>query len=140
MNNLNQTNRKCQKILPMSANKIIHLKPTKSLPEIVVLTDGKIKITGRLINDKFQDLFLPVSIWANGTTCEKIQMEVMLEYINTSGALHLLELIRRIESNESIKEIEIIWHFEADDETHHELGMMIEEKLSRARFRLLSYS
>jgi hypothetical protein len=124
----------------MSAIEVIHLEPTKFLPEIIVLSNGTIKITGRLINDKFHDLFLPLFIWVKGLSCQKVKMEIMLEYINTNGALHLIELIRRIESNESIQEIEIVWHFEADDETHYELGAMIEEKLSRSQFKLLSYS
>jgi hypothetical protein len=124
----------------MSTIEVIHLKPTKSLPEIVVFSDGTIKITGRLIHDKCRDLFLPIFIWVKGLSCQKVKMEIMLEYINTNGALHLIELIRRIESNESIKEVEVLWHCEEDDETHQELGMMIEEKLSRSHFKLLTYS
>ncbi len=124
----------------MSTDEVIHLKPTKSSPEIVVYSDGNIKMTGRLINDKFYDLFLPIFIWANGATCENIRMEIMLEYVNTNGALYIVELIRRMESNKLIRDIEIIWHFEEDDEAHYELGMVIEEKLTRSKFKLLSYS
>lgn len=124
----------------MYSIEVLHIKPTKSLPEIVVHSDGNIRITGRLIDDEFQDLFMPLFIWAKGVCCENIRVEIKLEYVNTNGIFHIVELVRRLESNESIKDIEIIWHFEEDDESHCELGKVIEEKLSRSKFRLLSYS
>ncbi len=117
----------------------LHIEGTKLLPEIFFKPNGQLRIAGRLINDHLVDFFQPLFLWVDKAACECAQIDIELEYLNTTGVFHIAELIRRIEANTSIKNIEIIWHYEEDDEEHYDLGELIEQRIKRAQFKYMTY-
>lgn len=123
--------------MPMEA---LYIEATKQFPEILFRPDGQLRITGRLINDHLQGFFHPLFLWIDKANCANVQIDIELEYLNTPGSFHLAELIRRIEANKSFKKIEIIWHYEEDDEEHYDLGSFIEHKMKRAKFKFMSHA
>ena len=118
----------------------LHIEATKQFPEILFRPDGHLRISGRLIHDHLQDFFHPLYIWIDKANCDYAQIDIDLEYLNTTGAFHLAELIHRIEANKAIKNIGIVWHYEEDDEEHYDLGSFIEHKIKRAKFNYLSHA
>ncbi len=118
----------------------LHIEATKQFPQITLSPNGHLKLIGRLINDHLYDYFHPVYLWIDKARCEHIQFDIALEYLNTTGAFHIVELMHRIEANKSFKCIEIIWHYDEDDEEHYDLGQFIEQKMKRSAFKYLSHA
>jgi hypothetical protein len=47
----------------------------------------------------------------------------------------LFILLKTLDENPSIKELSVIWLYDADDEDHLETGHFYEDKLHRTKFR-----
>ena len=118
----------------------LYIKGTKLYPEVDFQVNGKMKISGRIINDHLSDFFRPLFNWADKCNSPGIRVEVDLDYLNSNGTFLLVELFKRLENNSSIHNIDIIWIYEEEDEEHYELGEIIREKLDRSCFNYLSYA
>ncbi|MBN1118023.1 MAG: SiaC family regulatory phosphoprotein [Bacteroidales bacterium] len=118
----------------LSNNDLFFIESSNNFPEVVFKPNGELSISGRLINDHVTDFFSPLFHWVDVFDGEYINLVVRLEYLNTTGTFHILELARRIESNKRVKIINITWHFEEDDEEHLDLGQLIEQGLKRTTF------
>ena len=94
----------------------LHINATKLYPEIHFKPNGNLKITGRIISDHLCDFFQPLFEWVENSICHQIKLEIDLEYLNSNGTFILVELFRRMENNSNIKDIEVIWMFEEEDE------------------------
>lgn len=111
----------------MSENQKI-LSPTRSTPEVVFLSKGIIKITGRLIPDNPTDFFSLLDKGideyfrnAPDVTC----LEICLEYINSEGTMSLIETINKIihiHLRNNKKKLIINWYYKDDDEDLLEKG------------------
>lgn len=123
----------------LTDHNILHIKPSKILPEVIFKPEGNLKITGRIITDHLCDFFQPLFRWVEACNCEEITLEVKLDYLNSNGTFLLVELLRRMELNTRIEQITVSWLFEVEDEEHYELGDLIKNKLNRTKFRYLSY-
>jgi hypothetical protein len=108
------------------------------LPEVVLNPAGNLEISGRIINDHLCNFFQPLFNWASNCSCTTIHLDIKLEYLNSNGTFLLVEFIHRLEENSSVRDIEVAWHYEEDDDEHYELGDILKNKLRRARFRFLS--
>jgi len=53
--------------------------------------------------------------------------------------MQLYLLLKSLAENSLIEELAVIWHYEEDDEDHLETGQVYEEKLSKIKFKYLSY-
>ena len=118
----------------------LEIKKTSSTPEVIFETDGNLKLSGRIITDNAILLFQPMMDWIEKLECEKVLFDINLEYLNTSASMQLYLLLKSLQSNCVIKELEVIWHYEEDDEDHLETGQVYEEKLKRLKFRYLKYA
>jgi hypothetical protein len=120
-----------------SIKKDLYIRPTKYFPEVSFKQTGELKITGRLINDHLERFFEPVFSWVETLDVEEVKLELNLEYLNTSGVAFISRLIRTIECNFMVKDIIVKWYFEEDDESHQELGELIQLKRSRSKFKFI---
>ena len=117
-----------------STKDILFIEASNNFPEVAFKPNGELTITGRLINDHVTDFFASLFHWVDVYDGEYINLVVNLEYLNTTGTFHILELVRRIETNKRIKLINFTWHYEEDDEEHLDLGQLIEQGLKRTTF------
>jgi len=122
----------------MQADDIL-IEATKLFPKVHFRSNGELSITGRIISDHLREFFSPLFNWVDKCTCDKVLLEVNLDYLNSNGTFLLIELLHRMEDKESITGIKVIWHYEEEDEGHFELGEIVREKLNRAEFRYESY-
>ena len=77
----------------------LFIKGTNTVPSISFKTTGEIKLEGRaLIEDAFK-FFQPLITWAKELSIKEINIEINLEYFNTSVSKQLLDLFRTIEEN-----------------------------------------
>lgn len=117
----------------------LFIEATRLYPGVHFSNNGMLTITGRIISDHLCEFFTPLFDWVTTCSCHEIHLEVDLDYLNSNGMFLLVELIRRMEKRNTIHTIRVTWLYEEEDEEHHELGLIIQEKLMRTDFQFISY-
>ena len=77
-------------------------------------------LSGRSIPENAVEFYRPVLDWIQCLDADTpMTVMVQLEYFNTSSSKCLLDLFKRLETS---SEIQVKWHFDADDEDMLEAG------------------
>ena len=77
-------------------------------------------LSGRSIPENAVEFYRPVLDWTHCLKADTpMTVMVQLEYFNTSSSKCLLDLFKRLETS---SEIQVKWHFDADDEDMLEAG------------------
>jgi hypothetical protein len=106
--------------------KELKIPPTKNSPEIILNSDGFIKIKGRSIQENVAEFFEPVDEWISeyvkdpaDVTC----VDVKLEYFNSASARVFITLFQKI-TWVTLKHKKFIfnWYYEEGDEDILERG------------------
>jgi len=116
------------------------LQKTDSLPEICFMSTGELKIAGRALPEDAVRFFLPLFEWISGFAGEKVNVEINLDYFNTSVSKQLLDLFKLIDKNPHIKTINIKWMYEEGDEEMLESGEIYQELLPGFNFIFHKYA
>ena len=116
------------------------VKPTNSTPAIMFGEDGKLLISGRSIPEDAVKFYQPLLEWAAELQASSLNVEINLEYMNSSSSKKLLHLLRLLDANSSIRELTVNWCYEKDDEDTLEIGQIFEERLLKASFRYSEYA
>jgi SiaC family regulatory phosphoprotein len=112
------------------------ISPTKSTPEVILDPKGIIKLTGRLIPENAIEFFNPIDEWINEyfkNPAEITCVEISLEYINSVGSKHLLDLIRKITHihlKKNTNKFIINWYYNDKDEDMLEKGTIFSSVLN----------
>lgn len=118
----------------------LFVKGTGSVPLVSFKTSGEIKLEGRaLVEDAFK-FFQPLITWAKEFNADEINIEVNLEYFNTSVSKQLLDLFRTFEGNPNNKIINVKWLYEEGDDEMQESGEIYEDLLPRFNFTYKQYT
>lgn len=86
---------------------------------------GKMEIKGRSIPENAVEFYKPLVDWLGeyGNHAKpETQVNVQLEYFNTSSSKCILDVFKKLESINSKTKITINWHYEEDDEDMLEAG------------------
>jgi len=110
------------------------IEGTMNSPRILFKDDGNFLIEGRSLPDNAIKAFEPLFGWIDTVRTEKVKFSINLEYLNTSSSMQLFRLLKMLDEDCEIKEIEVIWHYDEDDEEHFETGQIFAEQLSRTNF------
>jgi hypothetical protein len=116
------------------------LQKTDSLPAISFMSTGEMKITGRALPEDAVRFFMPLFEWINGFTGENVNVEINLDYFNTSVSKQLLDLFKMIDKNPNIKNVSIKWMYEEGDEEMLESGEIYQELLPGFTFIFHKYA
>ena len=88
--------------------------------------EGRFKISGRSIPENSLDYYKPILEWLDSYSSnpkELTQLEVRLEYFNTSSSKCFLDVFKKLESiHKRGKKVAINWYYELDDEDMLEAG------------------
>ncbi|PCJ81415.1 MAG: nuclear pore complex subunit [Bacteroidetes bacterium] len=96
---------------------------TPKTPEVAFLADSRtMKLSGRSIPENSIDFFAPLIQWADGlcSTAGFVEVNIRLEYFNTSSSKCLMDLLKRIEA--SAADACVNWYYEEEDEDMLEAG------------------
>jgi hypothetical protein len=115
-------------------NTIDH-KATSSTPEISYGEDSKLLIKGRSLPEDVTKFYKPIMDWAGALQVNALIVDINLEYMNSASSKKMLDLLKILDANNSIKELTINWFYEEGDEDALENGQIYEELLSKASFR-----
>jgi hypothetical protein len=107
--------------------KNFYLAETSKTPEIKCELDtGTFYISGRSIPENSIEFYTPLFDWLDSyveNPKEKTEINVELEYFNTSSSKCLVEVFRRLEKIKNKgQEVAINWFYEEDDEDMEESG------------------
>lgn len=108
------------------------LEGTNKTPEVSFDYDaGAFQIKGRSIPENSIEFYKPLFEWLDTymqTPKGKTNLDVRLEYFNTSSSKCLVEIFRKLESIQgSGYEVIINWYYEEDDEDMQESGEDFQE-------------
>jgi hypothetical protein len=120
--------------------KNIILEPTNNTPAIDFSINGIMKIKGRSLTDSEKNFYTPLIEWARHVNSKVIKLDIDLEYINSSSAKNILELLKVLNDNNEINVLNINWYFEHNDHDILESGKIFAELLKKANFHYIEYS
>jgi uncharacterized protein YfbU (UPF0304 family) len=112
----------------------IVIEATNSTPGAVFEPDGNLSLKGRSLILDVISFYQPLIEWAAQLNTHSVNFTVAFDYFNTASSKKLLELLKVIDDNTNVREYDVNWHFESDDEDILEKGQIFEERLRKARF------
>ena len=96
--------------------------------------EGVIEIKGRSIPENSIEFYKPLVEWLeeySGTPLDLTQVNVQLEYFNTSSSKCILDVFKKLEAiHKGKNEVIINWYYEEDDEIIQEAGEVLESILN----------
>lgn len=118
------------------------LEPTDKTPEVIIdSTSGKILINGVSIPentyDFYQDMMDAIDSYVQSPH-ETTEMEFRMDYFNTSTALVIRNLLRKLESLNSKSDLSIKWFYDYDDEDMMEAGSEFQYLFRELNFELMA--
>jgi hypothetical protein len=116
------------------------IKATSTTPFALFETNGNLTLKGRSLILDVTAFYQPFLDWVSNLAATRVVFKIELEYFNSASIKKLLEILRTIDSNNLVKEFDVIWNFETDDEDILEKGQIFEEKLRKARFIYKEYA
>jgi len=117
----------------------LQIKPTKNTPLVDFFTSGKLVMAGSAFAENSKEFFDPVIEWIEDLHVEKVDFDLVLEYINTSSAKKLYELLQKLQSNKNIGGSTINWFYQKWDEDSLETGKILSESLPKIEFRYVEF-
>jgi hypothetical protein len=116
------------------------LQKTDSLPAVCFMSTGELKISGRALPEDAVRFFHPLFDWINGYTGESANVEINLDYFNTSVSKQLLDLFKMMDKNPNIKSVNVKWMYEEGDEEMLESGEIYQELMPGFNFIFHKYA
>ena len=115
------------------------IEATHSTPAINFCSDGRLIIEGRSSPEDVNKFYKPLIKWIVDLNIESVKLDINLEYFNSGSAKMLLELMKKLDANSSIKSLIVNWHYEEGDDDALEAGQIFEDLVKRAQFRYQEY-
>lgn len=104
----------------------IKIEGTPKTPTVNFTADsGVLEIKGRSIPENAVEFYKPLVDWIGSygeNAKDTTQVNVQLEYFNTSSSKCILDVFKKLESINGKTSITINWHYEEDDEDMLEAG------------------
>lgn len=112
----------------------IHFLPTDNTPEIHLNPAGFISIKGRAMTTYSTEISDQILNWIDAyldNPAEITYADIHFDYLNSYGTIILVSFFRKlINVNLQSKKLEIVWHYEGDDEDMLEKGEFISTTLN----------
>ncbi len=87
---------------------------------------GQLELRGRSIPENSIEFYRPLIDWIDRyarAPQQSTRLKVQLEYFNTSSSKCILDLFKKLETvRNSGNDVQVLWHYEADDEDMLEAG------------------
>ncbi|HEX2394389.1 MAG TPA: DUF1987 domain-containing protein [Bacteroidales bacterium] len=118
----------------------LFIQGTDSLPTVYFKTSGELKITGRALPEDAAKFFTSLIRWIDEFSLAEVNMEINLDYFNTSVSKQLLDLFKTIDNKKSIVTVNVKWMYEEGDDEMLESGEIYQEILPRFNFSFQKYA
>jgi hypothetical protein len=98
------------------------IEATKTSPRVELNPYGKFILEGRSIVEDTVTFYQPIIDWVEKAACEEMNVEIRMEYLNTSSTRQLLALLKAVAANPHFSSVNVKWYYEEDDEDILDLG------------------
>ena len=117
----------------------LFINNTESTPEIDFKESGHLSIKGKSLPEDPKRFYDPIFKWAKKIKTRALQVDIKLEYVNTSSSKRIIEFIKSLDNNRKVRKINLNWFYEADDPDMLEFGEMIHHSLRRTVAKYIEY-
>ena len=112
---------------------------TNYTPRVDFKSNGELNVTGKSLPEDTAMFYEPVIKWAAQCNASGILLTVRLDYMNSSSAHQITKLLMTLKDNPAIKECNIDWYYETDDEDSLDFGKEL-EYLTDFTFKFYQYA
>jgi len=116
------------------------IQGTDSLPTVSFKVNGDLKISGRALPEDAAKFFNPLLTWIADFFGAELNIEVNLDYFNTSVSKQLLDLFKVMDNKKTITTVNVKWMYEEGDDEMLESGEIYQELLPRFTFSFQKYA
>lgn len=95
---------------------------------------------GRSLLLNVNEFYCPLIEWISELNVPVVRFTIDFDYFNSASSKQILEMLKLLDSNNNVKDFDVFWHFEKDDEDILEIGQIFEERLRKARFYFKEYA
>ncbi len=110
---------------------------TPSTPQIDFKSSGQLSIKGKSLPEDPRKFYNPLFNWLGELSAEQVQIDIMLDYVNTSSSKRIIELIKTIDTNSNVKKIKMNWFYETDDADMLEFGEIIQRGVKKIKTKYI---
>lgn len=100
---------------------------------------GKLIIAGSAYPENAKEFFDPLIDWIVRLQAPNVDLDLIIEYINTSSAKKLLELLQKLERNNEIASRNVNWFYQKWDSDSLETGQILSDSLPKIDFKFTEY-
>jgi hypothetical protein len=118
----------------------INIEATSSTPQVDFNQSGKLMMKGRSLILNVKEFYGPLIEWISKLNVPVIRFTIDFDYFNSASSKQILEMLKMLDSNNNVRDFDVFWHFEKDDEDILEVGQIFEERLRKARFYFKEYA
>jgi hypothetical protein len=102
------------------------IEETNYTPKIQFNSDGKMSIVGKSLPEDTAKFYEPLLSWINECDLESLNLTVRLDYMNSSSAHQISKFLILAKDNPRIKNCNVDWFYESDDEDGLDFGKELE--------------
>lgn len=117
----------------------LQIEPTNNTPLIEFFASGKLILAGSAFPENAKEFFDPIIDWIIELDSHTVDFDIIIEYINTSAAKKLLELLQKLEANDKINTRKVNWFYQKWDEDSLETGQILSDSLPGISFEFVEY-
>ncbi len=117
----------------------LQIDPSQKTPMVDFSMNGRLVLAGSSYSENSREFYNPIINWIGELQTEKVDFDLILDYINTSCAKKLFELLKTLDANTSVSAININWYYQDWDEDNLETGQILNDLLKRAQFKFVAY-
>ncbi len=117
----------------------LHLEGSPTLPEIEMNLEGIIKFSGRALPEDAIRYFQPILEWAKNYEGDILDIDMNLEYFNTSVSKQLHDFLEILNDKAENCKIKLVWQYEEGDDEMLESGEIYMELFPRIEFSFNEY-
>jgi hypothetical protein len=118
----------------------LFLEATDVTPMVKFETNGQMSLKGRSLIYDVNLFYQPLIDWINRVNPPIVSIQIDIDYLNSASSKKILDLLKNMDANANIKEFNVYWRFEIDDEDILEIGQIFEERLKKAKFCFIEYA
>lgn len=98
----------------------VHILPSSNTPEVILNPDGRLRITGRAIDESRTRFSEQLMTWVDSyllNPADKTEIVIALEYLNSFNAIFLSSVLKKLaQVNQQMKKLSVKWYIEDDDD------------------------
>jgi hypothetical protein len=117
----------------------LQIQPTKKTPLIDFYTSGKLILAGSVYPENSKEFFEPVIDWIRELEAHEVDFDMIVEYMNTSAAKKIWELLKSLQANKKVSSIKINWFYQEWDDDILETGKILADSLPDIGFNFVVY-